>query len=230
MKAVSTLSASVTAILTAPAPVLVVDTCSVLDVTRSLHRPEPPTHSLSMGTKAVRVSRQSPPGLHLIVFDEIEQELLRNLPSEIASLRGHMTKLESAGAISFWRLIAPLWRSGVGRIEATLAAFPARWKDSSHRISQDAACMLRARARLTAGIKPAKRGNANVGDCLITEQLLELAAQLRSGGFSKEIVFVSSNKKDYGGPALTSPLNVEFASYSIDFFQNIQGAMTQLGY
>lgn len=230
MRAVKSLSTSVSEILTAPAPVLVVDTCSVLDVTRSLYRPEAPSRSLGMGKMAVRASAKTPPELHIIVFKEIERELQRNLPGETARLRTQMAKLTAVGDVSFWTLSAFWWRHCVRRIESNLVDFPDTWKDAAHRVSVEAACLQRARARLAAGIKPGKRGSANVGDCLITEHLLELATQLRSAGFTRDILFVSSNAKDYGGPTPRAPLDLQFLPLAIDFYQDIQGAMAQLGF
>lgn len=230
MRAVSSLSTSVSEILTAPAPVLVVDTCSVFDVMRSLYRPEAPSRSLGMGRMAVRASARTPPQLHIIVFEEIERELQRNLPGETARLRTQMAKLTAAGDVSLWTLSVFWWRHCVRKIDLNLAAFPDAWKDAGHRVSLEAACLPRARARLAAGIKPGKRGSANLGDCLITEQLLELATQLRSAGFARDILFVSSNAKDYGAPILKTPLDLQFSPFAIDFYQDIQGAMTQLGF
>jgi hypothetical protein len=183
-----------------------------------------------MGRTAVQVSAEKPPKLHIIVFDEIEQELQRNLHEEMVRLRTQMTKLSEAGNVSLWFLSAFWWRRSVRRVESILAGFPETWRWAGHRISVEMACIPLARARLAAGIKPGKRGSANLGDCLITEQLLELATQLRNAGFSRDIIFVSSNSKDYGGPILKSPLDSQFSSLEIDFYRDIEGAMTQLGY
>ena len=230
MRTVNSLSATVAQILTTPAPLLVVDTCSVLDVTRSLYRPEAPTRSLGMGKMAVRASTSRPPKLHIILFDEIEHELRRNLPGEIARLRTQMIKLSAAGDVSLSKLSRLWWRYCVRKTEGSLSAFPDTWKEAGHRVSLEAACVPRAKTRLAAGIKPGRRGSANLGDCLITEQLLELTTQLRSAGFAREILFVSSNAKDYGASTLKAPLNIQFSSLMIDFYQDVQGAMTQIGF
>jgi hypothetical protein len=230
MRTANSLSVTVAQILTTPAPLLVADTCSVLDVTRSLYRPEAPSRSLGMGKTAVRASASHPPKLHIVLFDEIEQELQRNSPGEIARLRTQMIKLSAAGDVSLSKLSRLWWRYCVRKTEGRLAAFPDAWKEAGHRISQEATCVPLARTRLTAGIKPGRRGSANLGDCLITEQLLELSRQLRSAGFTREILFVSSNAKDYGASTLKAPLDFQFSSLMIDFYQDVQGAMTQIGF
>jgi hypothetical protein len=183
-----------------------------------------------MGKLAARASSSHPPKLHIILFDEIEKELFRNLPGEVARLRIQMIKLSAAGDVSLWKFGALWWRYCVQKIEAELSAFAGTWKDAGHRVSLVAACLPRARSRLAAGIKPGKRGSANLGDCLITEQLLELAGQLRGAGFARDILFVSSNAKDYGISTPKAPLDVQFSSLKIDFYQDVQGAMTQLGF
>lgn len=141
-----------------------------------------------------------------------------------------MVKLSAAGDVSLLGIDALLWRYCVQQIEANLATFPDTWKDAGHRVSLDAACVPRARIRLAAGIKPAKRGSSNLGDRLITEQLLELARQLRGGGFTKDILFISSNAKDYGVSTPKPPLDLQFSSLQIDFYQNVEAAMIQLGF
>jgi hypothetical protein len=115
-------------------------------------------------------------------------------------------------------------------IEETISNFPQKWIESSHLVASHPACILRAQARLTGNTAPGRRGSNNIGDCVITEHLLELGGMLRKAGFTESFIFVSSNVKDFGRTIPKAPLDVEFQAAQIDYLPHIEAAMVQLCY
>jgi hypothetical protein len=78
----------------------------------------------------------------------------------------------------------------------------------------------RAFARLAALRPPARKGNPP-GDCLIVETYLRLVRELRAAGFDQKVVFISSNTRDFHGPAgpgLHPDLRAEFDPIQMDFW------------
>jgi len=155
---------------------------------------------------------------------------MRNIEVERLNLKSHCLTLENTGTVVLSAADAAGWRRAVREIEVALSSLPESWIDASRLVLDEASCVSQARARLATGIAPGKRGSNNVGDCVITEHLLEMSARLRQTAFNKPILFVSSNIKDFGRGSLKSPLDTQFAALGIDYLANIEAAMVQLGY
>jgi hypothetical protein len=90
-------------------------------------------------------------------------------------------------------------------------------------IESDGNLEIKAFARMVTTKLPGKRGKNSSGDCLICETILTLTAALRAGGFDKKVVFVSTNKDDFGDNSarmsgkLHPDLLVEFTPLNIDY-------------
>lgn len=224
-----TLPTIVAAISANPAPVLAVDTCGILDVVRSQYRSESPTFLLEKSIGALGAALAIPAQLHLLTTDEISSELQRNLGGELAKLHKHIETLLQTGKTLFPDSIFRAWQDNIFHIEHTLSAFPDSWLSASKQVPADAVCVARARLRLAKGDAPGRRGS-QIGDCVVTEHLLEVSRSLRSLGFSRPIIFVSSNKKDYGATILKAPLDAEFLAAGVDYHASIEDAISQLGF
>jgi hypothetical protein len=79
----SSLQSTVAKILASRVPVLAVDACGILDVVRSQYRLEAPSRLLHTALGALEASTTQPAGLHLVVFDQVEIEVLRHLEDEL---------------------------------------------------------------------------------------------------------------------------------------------------
>ncbi len=89
--------------------------------------------------------------------------------------------------------------------------------------------MGRAHKRLVNCIASASKGKAEYKDCFILEQYIDLAKKLKAEGFSKTIVFVSSNHMDFGKPFDTrEDLHVEFSDAGIQYVGDLQSAIGYL--
>lgn len=84
--------------------------------------------------------------------------------------------------------------------------------------------------RMKFNIRPAQRGKDSLGDCLITEGLLELVRRLRSRSFAPPISFVSSNINDYADvrDRLHPDLESDFTTVTIDYYSHISRAVAQI--
>ena len=78
------------------------------------------------------------------------------------------------------------------------------------------------------GLAPAGQGGKEFKDCLIIEHFLAAGAALRSAGIAETMLFVSSNKNDYGDPPGASPLNTEFAAMRLDYVTDLAWAVSLL--
>ena len=67
------------------------------------------------------------------------------------------------------------------------------------------AARLRALDRIERGDAPSSPGKPEVGDCLITETVLETVAALRAQNLTWPCVFLSSNVADFQRPSKEGP-------------------------
>jgi hypothetical protein len=84
---------------------------------------------------------------------------------------------------------------------------------------------------MAAVVPPCRsRGSNNSADCRIIEHYLEIARQLSSARFPFRIVFVTSNRKDYGEPNnIKYILGVEFSAVKLDYVRDAHSAAELLG-
>ena len=66
--------------------------------------------------------------------------------------------------------------------------------------------------RISANIRPARRGKDSAKDCLILETYLEVVTRLRAGGFTKPVAFLTTNSDDYKAKGLPNRLHPELAA------------------
>jgi hypothetical protein len=101
---------------------------------------------------------------------------------------------------------------------------------ASYVFTVPAECEPSAFNRMKFNVRPAQRGKDSLGDCLITEGLLDLTRRLRGAGFADSVSFVSSNVKDYADVRvrLHPDLDPDFASLSIDYYSHVSQAVAQI--
>src|SRR5688572_713055 len=89
-------------------------------------------------------------------------------------------------------------------------------------------CALRILARCAEGVPPARK-NQNHHDCMIFEHVLELIGKLRSAGFDERVLFVTSNRNDYGAaPRGFSRIASDLQSVAAEYVSNIAWAYSQV--
>lgn len=184
---------NVNSLLSENLPVFALDTCILLDVVQATD-----------GIDSHRLSRQckqdSGKTMRVVLFDQVLREFWNNLPRVAANSRSaYAASLPGTSDHTVWLQL---------KMESYASAFPG---DPVAMLEQDAndmvaaACAIiadqevcrRANVRINAGIRPARQINRSPGDCIILESLLSLADTLRTGGFQKDIVFVSRNYGEF---------------------------------
>lgn len=230
------LDALVAAILSAPKPVLLLDTCVYLDFLNKALDPQSP-----YGLKKI-VEMNDVGAIHIITPELITDEFSRNvtnveerakksidrLVGEVEGVRAH---LQAFAALDKGDKLPAYLTAGAGkRLVDVVAGKVRRLLDTSSVFELTPEIKLRAHERQLSARRPARRGKDSSGDCSIIEALLEVALRLRSGGFADRIVFISSNVEDFGGEdALTRrrlhpALRLEFYPFTVEFFSSVNGA------
>lgn len=225
------------AICAAPAPVLLMDTCAVVDVIRS-----PVRHSIANIEAALKLAehaRATPKRLYPIIAHVIQDEWSEHSKNEQENLKTEIAKhdrsamlfrraCETAGItdspmpVEFQKLDLP---SRLFRIAEALIA-------ESIVLTQDDECGKNAYHRNIRGVPPSRKG-AGLKDCDIVEHYAGLCRQLVSGGFGEKVVLVSSNTNDFCEDkrnALHPVIETEFSSVDFQFSTNLAWARSALGF
>lgn len=88
--------------------------------------------------------------------------------------------------------------------------------------------------RMRSCIRPAQRGKASHGDCLIIETVLSVAKGLRDKSFNEKIMFVTSNVEDFGGETVVTrrklhpEIERDFLPLRISFYSHINHAVAKI--
>jgi hypothetical protein len=225
------LSTLVGEILSSPAPVILWDSCALLDVMRAAYRDHIDTRSVDRSQEFLSRATTTPREIWSLASEIVEQEFRKNGNDVKAELSALLNSLDACAS--------DLRRSGryTGDYSATaplassLHDLSADLLSNSNVVALDAVCDRRAAYRMAAVIPPCRsRGSNNNGDCRIIEHYLEIARQLSAASFRFRVIFVSSNKKDYGEPSnMKYILGVEFSDAKLDYAKDAHAAASLLG-
>lgn len=220
-----------------PAPVVLLDTCALLDVIRVPHRDELQLDSIEAALSLERRAQTVPRGAWLIAAELVETEWANSCSSvveesrrEIAKLERRLDKLRSvAKHVLPLEVIGPL---DLGRlqVEEFLKTAAQALIRMASIVTPDPDSVMRARTRVTTGVAPAARGRQEYKDCEIFEHYLSLGRALRAAGFHPDLFFVSSNTKDYGSPKeLPAEVAADLQSARIEFVTSLGWVNARLG-
>lgn len=225
-----------------PAPVLLLDTCALLDVIRIAGRASPndPTPDPSLAAAAqhlLRLAQLPTPHLHLICYELVPLEWRANQP---AVSRGPRTGLRQAqallqrfnGTAATLGIPSPVYRPAQlaerdGELVIDrLLDLSLELLAASQQLERLAACEARAVQRSISCTPPAAEGKPELKDCLLIEHYLALCAHLPA---AVPRLFVSSNVNDYGRSLkLRPPLDTEFAAVNLQLVNNFAHAKSVL--
>ena len=230
---------AVATILATPAPVLVFDTCSFLDLfRRDIPRQQPRVSSgeINAAAEILQLVTARPEAAHLVVPELV--------PGEYAD---HAKRIEDEFEDWFrfhdenqdWLAEAPLW---IGlALPAPLPVHPFGIQASCRKLAEDLlakamvlardqACLDRAVVRLIAKRRPSHK--KEMKDSMNLEQSLELSHQLQIAAFAPARVFVSSNTNDFAATATSSVVHPdiqgEFAAAGLEYFTSLRAALGAL--
>lgn len=223
-------------ILVRGAPVLMLDTCVLLDVVRDITRQEVKAHNMQ-AAKVMLQAAEARSDLVVLMAAQVSTELQENLPgvegaakTSLAKLLAQITRVDEVAAE--FGAVGNVATSHLEEHVPRAMAILDRWEQVALPVAHSNALLAKATNRVIQAIAPSRKGKDSTKDCLVIETYLEAAAQLRSAGFDKAIVFGSSNTADYTDPAthqLPAPLDAEFATHAMTYGMNFGLMMHLLG-
>ncbi len=222
-----------------PAPILIIDTCNFLDLFRrdsTPSQPRVPADEIRIASELRQTATVPPGAVHLVVPELVPREFADHA-DRIESEFEHW--LEGQDQNQAWlAAAAPL----VGITLPKPSAVQPRGLHAGLRrladellaralvLDRDLASLDRAVSRLIARRRPSH--NKEIKDSMNLEQSLGLCAQLRSGGFTRPVAFISSNTKDYAAATpkdrLHGDLQSEFTAVSLEYFPSLRAAVGSL--
>jgi hypothetical protein len=225
-----------------PAPILLLDTCALLDVIRIAGRDNPndvtPDPAIAPAARHLLGLAQLPePRVHLICYELVPTEWQANQP-EVS--RGPLTGLRRTQALlqrfnstaAALGIPAPIYRPAqlaerdVEVVIERLLDLSQELLTGSKQLERLAACEALAVQRSITYTPPASKGKPELKDCLIIEHYLALCRQLPA---DVPRVFVSSNVSDYGrNMTLNPPLDAEFVGAGLQWAKDFAHARNLL--
>jgi len=234
---VTKLAAELAPVLLSGAPVLCVDTCTVLDIMRDITRETVTEHE----ARAVHslVAAMDAGRLTVLVAEQVMLEFAEHVDGvEHEAETGVMRLMAQARRMN---TVAGLFGASASRHLDHMAGHPARsrkiaegWLTRATLVSAGPRVLRDAWTRVQLGRSPSTKGKQSMKDCVIVETYLAAWTALRAAAFSGDIVFTSSNRKDYcedqGGRILKPDLSPSFSALNVRFEPNLAAARHTLGF
>ena len=219
-------------------PILLPDTCILLDLVRSPRRPEVTVGSITAARRLVNAITMDQT-ITCILIDQIRDELIRNRPDIQEDADKGVTKLEGElRRIADWttgqEIAADVdvshMRAGILHARTLLD----NWVLAASTINATQDHRARAGLRIGQARAPSRRGKDSYADCLIVEASIAIARTLRSSGYGHTILFASSNLEDFcdrSSRGLRDELAEDFGEDGVDitYARNLEEAAYRLG-
>jgi hypothetical protein len=224
---------AVNALLAADRPVLVLDTCMLLDIIRSTHRCL--SNYTERGLELSRLASSTPPGCTIVVSSIVPQEWSDNAQAVVEETARHLRKMEEQSshfhdacqALGI-AVASPRTQYGQSRLAEALQDLSQSLIDGAVRLDADADSHVRAVARVVNRTPPALR--REVKDSAIIEEYLAVCRGLQAAGFARKQIFCTSNTEDYctAGGRLHVNLAAEFAAFTLTFTTSLPWALHEM--
>lgn len=229
-------SSDLAAVVARGAPVLLVDTCVLLDLIRDVTRKDVQAHNLIAAAELLSAAENGN-GLTVIVSSQVRTELADNQHAVEEEARSGLTKFReqikrvNQVAAQFGTATTIDTTHLADHVARTVAVLQ-RWTHVAITAPAGPAVDSRAMRRVVQALPPSRKGKESAKDCLVVESYLEVAGELRAAGFVGRIVFASSNTVEYleGGTKMLHPqLQADFGAHAIDYAPNFGAAKQSLG-
>jgi hypothetical protein len=228
----STIAQLVTGIRAAPAPVVFLDTCAILDVARAPARNQP--GAVPAAESLLHLARCTPPLVYLLVDDFVPQEWADNLKSarkaaaDAVETHSHVgTVAASTGLVTF-----PVPPPQLAQLPDELEQRSRSLLSGCQSIDRDPATRSAVIDRVLAKRRPWKdKDGRAIKDCHILEHCLAVARSLAGSTFPRWMMFVSSNTADFAGSdnvTLHPDLTAEFAAAGLRYAASLEYAVSDL--
>lgn len=205
-----------------PAPVLCLDTCSLLDVWRTLLRIDVQVLDSAQSVDTAIVT--TPPQLWSVIVDQVQVEWDRNLPTVRQEAGTRLRELETAlkrvhDVVERMPTLTRPNHTSLNSflLDPFLEGLTKSIFSHSVRLELNESAGAKALKRNLSRCAPAEQGGS-IEDCVIIEHYLGLASALKAREFANPVIFVSSNSNDYGKPGkLLGSLQAEFDGAGLQF-------------
>ncbi|PQA75960.1 hypothetical protein [Rhodoferax sp. TS-BS-61-7] len=218
------------------APVLCVDTCTVLDVIRDITR-ETVTPSDALAGLALLAAAETGAGLIVLMAGQVSLELASHVAGveeeALSGLKKFQAQIQRIHDVAVaYGALGPLQvRHISGHVDRAKTVLD-RWENVARPVPHNDGVASRAFRRVNAPRTPARKGKESMKDCVIVEAYIEAASQLRAAGLTAPIVFASSNTKEYHAPNTTHiqfDIAADLSAVSMEYAPNFGAAKHFLG-
>jgi hypothetical protein len=224
-------------IIAAPAPVLLCDTCALLDLMRDPTRDALSADQIEAALRLLERAEHPDGTLWLPIAGQVLDERRHNQANVKQEAETRIRRFEE----TIHRVQGILAAYGLQTTAITPALVASNFPDAAGSVVDryfSAGLKMRnprniekiAYARMAANRAPSSKGQ-QTKDCVVIECYLSLASQLRAQHFAGRIVFLTTNKNDYSDPitkSLHSDLVPEFTAMNMTYATNFQMAEHQL--
>jgi len=234
-----TVADAVRALCSAGKPVLVSDTCALLDLIRVPIRVDKTTRAsaiLQNASNIFSLARTTPPSLSIAIPPLVPDEWRQHHHDVFSEVKRYLSKLDNmigvvaATGISLGISTSAISFSNLGMSDklknlSRELLYSGMWFDSEDDVKQ------RAIDRAVSYTAPATKGA--IKDCIIYEHTLELFTKLRSNSFTEKCVFITSNTNDFcekGSSIPREPIKSELDNISATLTTNWEWALHELGF
>ena len=198
------ISAAVARIQLAVAPVVLLDSCVLLDIVRAPLRNT--ADIVEAASELLTGSKRTPPSVYLFVGCPTPKEWADHIDEVVADCR---IAVHCVDAVSrAWHFLGvpgyPTLPRGGEKLPDRLKTLSEQLLNSSSVLDKDAEALSRAIDRIINARKPARKGGQGAKDATILEHAIRLADALIARGVATRHVFVSSNTKDFADGNTTS--------------------------
>ena len=234
-----TIADAVDGILAKPSvPVILIDTCSFIDLFRrdpARYQPRVTVQEIQAAADLVELMNVSPDAAHLLLPELIPREYSDHADREEATFRNwtlfhdqNQDWLAEASLSVALALPQPLLIHPFG-LAARLRNLADDLLGKFKVLDRDQGCLDRAVNRLINKSRPSHK--KEVKDSMNLEQCLELSRQLQNAGFTRSRIWVSSNINDFAGQSGTQihpDLELDFTTAGLKYFTSLQAALGHL--
>jgi hypothetical protein len=211
-------------------PVLLLDTCAVLDIIRAPQRKEIQNDIIAKANEIVFKSITDPKQLWIVKTTLVDQEWLQHYQETKNQREKYIKDVDERSIelrdvsqhLPLFYPILPLEFRHL-KIPDSLQNLATSLIESSLMLPEDNNCILQARQRFIDKRPPSKKGNKQYKDCLLN--YLAFCRELRKNGYQEKCVFVSSNTNDSCENRKLHPiLKAEFDVLMLEYATNLAQA------
>ena len=225
-------------IINTDSPLLLLDTCMILDIVRAPIREQIGVHDIEAVHTVIERATQAPHKVSLVIVEQVNNEFLENIDAVEKETRNELQKTQDRFMGSLKRMEALSSANHIpSNIDLSSLGFPEKGRQLAEQIVQTSTILefhddeaVKAVNRVNRAKPPATQAKQSVKDCLITESYLRLASVLCKTGFSHNMVFATSNTKDYqqDHKNLHPDLRTEFDAVRLEYSPSWSAARYEL--